>query len=47
MASELKVIADFYDLALYLTQRVEKFPRHHRASDATACPVGTQRGLRP
>jgi len=24
---ELKVIQDFYDLMLYLIQRVEKFPR--------------------
>lgn len=32
MAQELKVIADFYDLMLYLIQRVEKFPRHHRHS---------------
>lgn len=30
MAQELKVIADCYDLALYLSQRVEKFPRSHR-----------------
>ena len=29
---ELKVISDFYDLMLYLTQRTEKFPRHHRYS---------------
>ena len=28
--SELKVVKDFYDLMLYLTQRIEKFPRHHR-----------------
>ena len=32
MASELKVISDFYDFALYLIQRIEKFPRHHRYS---------------
>lgn len=32
MAAELKVISDFYDFALYLIQRVEKFPRHHRYS---------------
>ncbi len=30
MSNELKVIADCYDLALYLSQRVEKFPRSHR-----------------
>jgi len=30
MGQELKVIADCYDLALYLSQRVEKFPRSHR-----------------
>ena len=29
---ELKVIADFYDFMLYLIQRIEKFPRHHRYS---------------
>jgi hypothetical protein len=29
---ELKVILDFYDLMLYLIQRCEKFPRHHRYS---------------
>jgi len=29
---ELKVILDFYDLMLYVTQRCEKFPRHHRYS---------------
>ena len=32
MRVELKVIQDFYDLMLYLIQRVEKFPRHHRYS---------------
>ncbi|MBI4603832.1 MAG: diversity-generating retroelement protein Avd [Planctomycetes bacterium] len=32
MAQELKVISDFYDLMLYLIQRIEKFPRHHRYS---------------
>ena len=32
MPEELKVISDFYDFALYLIQRVEKFPRHHRYS---------------
>ena len=32
MPVELKVIQDFYDLMLYLIQRVEKFPRHHRYS---------------
>ena len=30
MANELKVLADCYDLALYLSQRIEKFPRSHR-----------------
>lgn len=29
---ELKVILDFYDLMLYVVQRCEKFPRHHRYS---------------
>jgi len=29
---ELKVIADFYDFALWLTRHIEKFPRHHRYS---------------
>ncbi len=32
MAQELKVIADFYDLTLWLIQHTEKFPRHHRYS---------------
>jgi len=30
MANELKVISDCYDLAVYLSRRVEKFPRSHR-----------------
>lgn len=30
MATELKVIVDCYGLALYLSRRVEKFPRSHR-----------------
>jgi hypothetical protein len=30
MASELKVIQDCYDLTVYVSQRVEKFPRSHR-----------------
>ena len=30
MATELRVISDFYDFALYLSQRIERFPRHHR-----------------
>ena len=30
MAGELKVIGDCYDLAVYLSRRVEKFPRSHR-----------------
>jgi len=30
MAAELKVISDCYELAKYLSQRVEKFPRSHR-----------------
>lgn len=30
MATDLKVIADCYDLAVYLSKRVEKFPRSHR-----------------
>jgi hypothetical protein len=36
MAAELKVIADFYDFMLWLTQHTEKFPRHHRYSLGTA-----------
>ena len=32
MAKELQVISDFYDFMVYLIQRVEKFPRHHRYS---------------
>ena len=32
MPAELKVIADFYDFALWLIRHVEKFPRHHRYS---------------
>jgi hypothetical protein len=32
MTEELKVISDFYDFMLWLVQRVEKFPRHHRYS---------------
>lgn len=36
MAKELQVISDFYDLTLYLIQRVEKFPRHHRYSLGTS-----------
>ncbi|MBV8780212.1 MAG: diversity-generating retroelement protein Avd [Phycisphaerae bacterium] len=32
MEQELKVISDFYDFMLYLIQRVETFPRHHRYS---------------
>ncbi len=30
MATDLKVISDCYDLALYLSRRAEKFPRPHR-----------------
>ena len=30
MAQELKIIADFYELMLWLIQHTEKFPRHHR-----------------
>ena len=29
---ELKVISDLYDFLVWLTQHVEKFPRHHRHS---------------
>jgi len=29
---ELKVISDYYDFALWMTQHTEKFPRHHRYS---------------
>jgi len=36
MTEELKVISDFYDFTLWLVQRVEKFPRHHRYSLGTA-----------
>src|SRR5271170_4953526 len=32
METELKVISDFYDFMLYLVQRIETFPRHHRYS---------------
>jgi len=32
-ATELKVISDFYDFALYLTQRIEKLFRHHPPRD--------------
>jgi hypothetical protein len=32
MSAELPVIADCYALTLDLTRRVEKFPRHHRAT---------------
>jgi hypothetical protein len=32
VAEELKVISDFYDFMLWLTQRIEKFPRQHRYS---------------
>jgi len=28
----LKVLADFYDFMVWMTQRIEKFPRHHRYS---------------
>ena len=36
MAQELKVIADFYDLMLWLIQHTENFPRHHRYSLGTS-----------
>jgi len=32
MPRELQVISDFYDFAIYLIQRIEKFPKHHRYS---------------
>ena len=32
MVQELKVISDSYDLILYLSQRISKFPRQHRYS---------------
>jgi hypothetical protein len=32
MAQELKIISDFYDFTLWLTQHTAKFPRHHRHS---------------
>ncbi len=30
LAQELKVISDSYDLILYVSQRISKFPRQHR-----------------
>ena len=36
MAEELNVLSDFYDFMLWLTQRIEKFPRHHRYSLGTS-----------
>jgi hypothetical protein len=30
VAGDLKVVGDCYDLAVYLSRRVEKFPRSHR-----------------
>ena len=30
MAKELQVIADLYDLTVYVVGRIAKFPRHHR-----------------
>lgn len=32
MAADLQVLADFYELAKYLTGRIARFPRHHRHS---------------
>ena len=32
MTQELKIIADFYDLMLWMIHHTEKFPRHHRYS---------------
>ena len=32
MPQELKVIADFYDLMLWMIHHTGKFPRHHRYS---------------
>ena len=32
MPGELKIIVDFYDFMVYLIQRIERFPRHHRYS---------------
>jgi hypothetical protein len=32
VAQELKIISDFYDFMLWMLQRTEKFPRHHRYS---------------
>jgi hypothetical protein len=32
MAQELKIVADLYDLMLWMTKHTEKFPRHHRYS---------------
>jgi hypothetical protein len=32
LAQELKVISDCYDLILYVSQRISKFPRQHRYS---------------
>ncbi len=40
MSAELKVISNFYDFAIYLGQRIEKFPRHHRYSLGSAMEQG-------
>ncbi|MBI2808206.1 MAG: diversity-generating retroelement protein Avd [Planctomycetes bacterium] len=32
MAKDLTILSDFYDLMKYMTERIEKFPRHHRYS---------------
>jgi len=32
LSQELKVIADFYDLMIWMVRHTEKFPRHHRYS---------------
>ncbi len=45
MYQELKVISDFYDLMLYLIQRIEKFPRHHRYSLVITRPWGSVKFL--
>lgn len=32
MATELKIIQDFYDFMLWMIRHIEKYPRHHRYS---------------
>ena len=42
VAKELKVIADCYAFALYVSQRVEKFPRSHRYTLGAEIERGAQ-----